>query len=455
MNGFSGKDYPVVIGIDFGTTFSGAAFAFTLAEDGRTPDIIDILKWPRSPGSYPKTATTLLYQTSPAIEAPIDWAESANEKFRNPRIARTHQLVSRFKLFLDESLASNPSSPRVLPVLPPGKTVVDVIADYLRCLHKYLMLQLGRTFARNYAEDSFRYCLTVPAMWSDQAKTAMRQAAVQAGLIKATDHHDRLLLISEPEAAAIYCENRSDDYSVKPGDRFMICDCGGGTVDLIVFELVEENFPGNGENDVYAGLNRSPPGPRRRLKEVTKGQGLSVGGLFIDQRFREFLERKFASVNISPTKNAMDHMVEYFVDKLKPSFDGVQEQFLNLPAFEGAFGKIAEIDIDSGVMFLNAQDLKEEIFDPIVKAIIELIRAQLEQAEICHTIFMVGGFGTSSYLFEHVREEFEGKGVKAVAMPPRAEMAIVKGAVYFGLDPHIITARVLRRTTSTETIYER
>lgn len=55
----------------------------------------------------------------------------------------------------------------------------------------------------------------------------MRDAAIKAGLIDENDHRDRLMLISEPEAAALYCEKKCDQFNLRHGDRFMICDAGG------------------------------------------------------------------------------------------------------------------------------------------------------------------------------------------------------------------------------------
>ena len=77
-------------------------------------------------------------------------------------------------------------------------------------------------------------------MWSDHAKAAMREAAIRAGLVQRGDHPERLMLISEPEAAALYCEKKSEQFNLVHGQRFMICDAGGGTVDLIVFEIDQQ-----------------------------------------------------------------------------------------------------------------------------------------------------------------------------------------------------------------------
>lgn len=60
----------------------------------------------------------------------------------------------------------------------------------------------------------------------------MREAMVQAGILSIDDPPSRLLLVSEPEAAAIYCGRHCWDMDRL--DKFMIVDAGGGTVDLIV-----------------------------------------------------------------------------------------------------------------------------------------------------------------------------------------------------------------------------
>lgn len=78
-------------------------------------------------------------------------------------------------------------------------------------------------------------------MWSDKAKATMREAAIMAGLIQEDDHRDRLMLISEPEAAALYCEKKCEQFNLKHNDRFMICDAGGTQQDFFFFFLLTNN----------------------------------------------------------------------------------------------------------------------------------------------------------------------------------------------------------------------
>ena len=67
-----------------------------------------------------------------------------------------------------------------------------------------------------------------------------------------------MTLIKEPEAAALYTIN-SLDFTLNAGDAFVICDAGGGTVDLISYEVVQikpvlqlkELVPGTGTEYRY------------------------------------------------------------------------------------------------------------------------------------------------------------------------------------------------------------
>ena len=53
------------------------------------------------------------------------------------------------------------------------------------------------------AED-VRWVVTVPAIWRQQAKQFMREAAYQADIASARQP-DQLVIALEPEAASVYC----------------------------------------------------------------------------------------------------------------------------------------------------------------------------------------------------------------------------------------------------------
>ncbi|KAF9343397.1 hypothetical protein BGX26_005811 [Mortierella sp. AD094] len=131
----------------------------------------------------------------------VEWGWKSKLLMESPTASKYTQLY-QYKPYLDENIAMTPWREKV--------SVPNAISDYLRALHEYAADTVLQEFGRSYSRKSFRYCLTVPAMWSDKAKDVMRKAAIRADLITAADHPDRLTLVSEPEAAALYCEKHAN-----------------------------------------------------------------------------------------------------------------------------------------------------------------------------------------------------------------------------------------------------
>ncbi|KAI9271873.1 hypothetical protein BDA99DRAFT_602596 [Phascolomyces articulosus] len=451
-------EYKVVIGYDFGTTYSGAAYAFTHT----TPtEVFDIQNWPYKIGNFfPKVPTLSVYprcnqQQSTRLSSCStlsDWGHGSKKAMLKPGATKQSVLLSQFKLHLDESLDR--------PPLENGLTPVQAVADYLAALHEHTLQELSRSFAQNYYPETFRYCLTVPAVWSDKAKNMMRQAAILAGLILPSDPPDRLTLISEPEAAALYCEETmADQIQLQDNDRIMICDAGGGTVDLIVFQV---NFIQSAYNEYNDGekndgdKNIPPKRKKRQLKEVTKGLGESCGSVFLDALYQELLETKLGSRvmnKINPRE--MNEMMDYFIENIKPGFNLMDDYYVTLPRsieVEDLPASLVDEDdgsLEEGTLKLTGQELKEHVFDPVVNRVLSLIEQQYEQIpdRQLNFLFLVGGFGSSRYLYERIRSVFQGTKVKQIVCPAeRAALAVVRGAVYYGMNPRIVVSRISRRT---------
>ncbi|KAF9278847.1 hypothetical protein BGZ68_008320 [Mortierella alpina] len=413
MPGGETQSYPIIMAIDWGTTYSSMAYAYQ--QDG---EVHEVSTWPKQTHNYPKVPTCNLY--GPGSNEILEWGYPAKLAITKPPY-KNHVLLSKYKLHLDD--ASGPHPP-----LPNGLTVVDAIADYLRLFHAHVVQTVLKGFGAAFEQQHIQYCLSVPAMWTDNAKAMMRQAALQAGMISPLDPPHRLLLISEPEAAALYCEKKCDQFSIGHGQRFMICDAGGGTVDLIVFEVAV-----------------GPHG--RTLREVTRGSGHSCGSIFLDERMEALLRKRFAKWQEKGLTAAnWVQLMETFIHNVKPLFDGVEDQYITMPAVPGR-ADLTDYDIglEDGVLTITAEEMKREVFDPVVNDVLRLIQHQLQQTHFqCHAIFLVGGFGCSSYLHTRVQAEF-GSRVSMIGVPPRAELAVVRGAAYAGLMPRTITQRVARR----------
>ena len=103
-----------------------------------------------------------------------------------------------------------------------------------------------------------------------QAKT--RACAEAAGMGKGTALH----IISEPEAAALYALDAMNPHNLKVGNTFVLCDAGGGTVDLVTYTV-------------------SALKPILKLSEATPGTGSLCGASFLNRKFQEFMESRFGS----------------------------------------------------------------------------------------------------------------------------------------------------------------
>ena len=217
----------LVVAIDFGTTYSAVAFGW-FNPDGRSSiarlaeDIQVVKSWPfsGSGGTTEKIPTVLSYIKK---DSPL-W--SGYVKSHHPQ-------VRHFKLGLQKGLETH--YPSDWPLFPLStlqaalseEKAVNYTSDFLKCLLSYvkdscLPSQLTASFLRN---QRISYVLTVPAIWSDNAKALTREAAQRVGIPR-----DRLQLVTEPEAAALFCATKNVQMGLQPSDRFMVCDAGGGTV---------------------------------------------------------------------------------------------------------------------------------------------------------------------------------------------------------------------------------
>jgi hypothetical protein len=111
--------------------------------------------------------------------------------------------------------------------------------------------------------------LTVPASFDEEARELTRRAAEQAGLHCVT-------LLEEPQAAFYaWLESQGDAWRkrIKVGDLVLVCDVGGGTTDLSLITVLEEN------GDLA-------------LKRVAVGEHILLGGDNMDLALARLLQQK-------------------------------------------------------------------------------------------------------------------------------------------------------------------
>ncbi|KAF4439111.1 hypothetical protein F53441_12662 [Fusarium austroafricanum] len=369
----SNKDR-IIIALDFGTTYSGVAYCF--CNSVNRPVASSVLDWEGLEG-----------RTQPKVPTAITYAAEDNSKFKwGGQLTWRDDHVRGVKLLLDPTQTMPSCLPSAnikgeLKKLP--KDVVDVAADFLEAMYKHAMKKIQSKVRRGYLELCEKsFVLSVPAVWSDKAMESTIQAAKKAGIHPVT-------LIKEPEAAALYTF-MTQERSLNPGDCFVVCDAGGGTVDLISYEVVATE-------------------PSLKLTEIIPRKGLN-------KRFAEAVQHLIGDEQWSRLKNdpAWKIAERQFDQEIKTKFTG-------------------DLDGDFVVNFPRAklQDEVEEGLEADSWFMPGLVNEQVQAATIKRSgksvqgIFLVGGFGASQYLKARIEQAYP---TIEVIQPDDAWAAIAKGA---------------------------
>ncbi|BAY38837.1 hypothetical protein NIES2111_31860 [Nostoc sp. NIES-2111] len=137
------KSINLVIGIDFGTSRSGYAYAFT--DDTKIYGKTD---WSGAPAPYPKTQSHLLY--SPDGEV-IAWGFDARKKLAElQKDADKYMFFQNFKMQLRESRQNNANGFVITTKNRKNIVVIDLIADYLRLLKDLALKEIKEIKILNY-----------------------------------------------------------------------------------------------------------------------------------------------------------------------------------------------------------------------------------------------------------------------------------------------------------------
>ncbi|KAK3293461.1 uncharacterized protein B0H64DRAFT_465729 [Chaetomium fimeti] len=444
----------LIVGVDFGTTFSGVAAVYT-----GTPDDVEIIKtWPGGNGITSDKVPTEISYDLPA-DAAAGTAPTVKWGFQfRPEESRLRCI----KLFLDRSqkLPFYVSPLETAAQLKRyNKTVVDAVSDYLTQIYKHTMDTLRRRYGESFmASTKVDFVLTCPAVWSDAAKNTTLQAAERAGM----GSQSQIQMISEPEAAAVYTLKAIQPNHLKVGDNFIVCDGGGGTVDLIAYKIV----------------SLKPI----RVEESAVGTGGLCGSAFLNYRFEEHVKNRIGQTRFDEMKTKKGKTwqmgLRYFEEFVKRNFNEDEHQEVNVP-FPG-LPDDEEAGLDSGFLVMSAEQIKD-IFDPVVKEVCDLVQGQVDtlraKGGVVSGIILVGGFGQSDYLYRRLKNHFTSAAPPPyskiptnanantdlsehpsieVMQPVYAWTAVVRGAVLRGLEGNMVISRKSRMHygTSYATIYD-
>lgn len=465
----------VVVGLDFGTSFSG--FAYALRAD---PDKIFIFyDWPKQAEGgglrYCKTKTNLLYYAGASDDPEEtfelrDWGWPAFVRYTSANLSVAEsdgsttdldfEVVQDFEIDLtacpgsEKKPASSagyflslfklhlaPNQAYTAPALPRGLTAKRAIADFLSRIAKLILEEVQNSFGDYISLDDVQWCLTVPAIWDDIAKKEMRECSELAGLVqgplsKDTGSPHSLRLFVEPEAASVYCQDwlrprtvKDNSSLLRKGSKFLVVDCGGGTVDLVLHEKLGA-------------------APTLSVREVQESSGDLCGGSRVDDEFLQFLRRKISCF----TRFEREHPTIVLAvlkdwEEIKDRFDGEHgDEDMVLPPklaemWESTYQGASLFAQSCDELKLTNDDL-ESIFNPTVTRILELIEERM--VPDLNAIMVVGGFSGSPYLMKRIRDTFGSR--VAVYRPPNPGSAVCRGAVMMGTRSDIVVSRISKKT---------
>lgn len=408
----------LIIGIDFGTTYSGVAWATPY--DFEQEQINLIHSWPGMGLEKGKAPTELYYDDGqiywgyeiPPDADPVQWFKLLLLKEDDlDNELRNSEYVRRGRRMLRDT----------------GKTSTDLVADYLRLLWEHVIDTICRDRGDAAVDGmKFHVVLTVPAIWKGYARQRMEDAVAQAGIMDSRPAgKTELSFVTEPEAAALATLYNNPNPS-KAGDVFIICDAGGGTVDLISYNVT-----------------RASPVV---MEEAVEGTGGLYGSIFIDEAFEKMSQRRLGPKWSNLSKTGIKELVKgEWQQAIKPQYksqaNSKRQYTVGIPA--EAFNSKAELTdsskephIKMGRFHLTGEHIEALFaysFEGIDTLIDEQIREVKKKKSLDVTdIILVGGLGASPYLYQHLKDRHGPKINVLQSTGTKPWTAICRGAVYKG-----------------------
>ena len=458
-----------IVGIDLGTTNSALARCNATATGEERP--IEVRSIPQLVNPNEVAERTLL-PSFLYIPGELDFPKGSltlpwepEPKFVIGELARKRGAESPNRLIASaKSWLSYSGVDRNAPILPwqasedvPKLSPVEASSQFLQYLRTvWDSGEAGEQGELALAEQDV--LLTVPASFDEEARELTRRAAEQAG-------YPHVTLLEEPLAAFYaWLESQGDAWRrrIKVGDLVLVCDVGGGTTDLSLIVVSEEN------GDLT-------------LKRVAVGDHILLGGDNMDLALARVLQQRLAALgNRIETWQLLGLWHQCRIEKEK-LFESPKTQKrpitllgkgtkliggtiktelvredLDQVLVEGFFPKVASGELPALQRRVGFQELglpyaaDPAITKHIARFLSEQVRNSPEAAGIrrgrsglaCPThILFNGGVMKAAVLRDRVvevlnnwlrQEGFDSLGAEQILEAPHLEHAVARGAAYYG-----------------------
>ncbi|KAJ5176311.1 uncharacterized protein N7482_002188 [Penicillium canariense] len=421
--------HKIIVGVDFGTTFTGVSYVDSTKK--AIEDINVIRTWPGPSREQDETWKT---------PSRIAYGQENQNSIEGNNIKWGYQVKPGMKSYSWTKLLLDPERPLLRPFatktdvlegdglmkIPEFKTSArDVCSDYLREIYNYTYAHLEKHNTSAIMNvTALEFWFTVPAIWSDKAKNETYQAAYTAGF--GTRIGDSISMIPEPEAAAVATlsamakDERHIGISV--GDGILICDCGGGTVDIVTYLIKQVR-------------------PDLRFEELLVGTGDKCGSTYIDREFHKWMLKMFGEgfekIKFEKKGPGSRFMKDFEGHKRDFGAMNHSDQTFEVELVIPGAWDSAHYDSENSMVLFGRSEM-ESFFKPVTDQIEALLTKQVRQLReksraSIKKVVLVGGFGDSRHLESILRNWCGRQGIDLLC-PENPQASIVKGAALRGLN---------------------
>ena len=448
--------FEVVVGIDFGS--SGSGFAYSYFDKNK---IIHGQIYGASV-DYKVPTEIILDDNDCVVQFGADCVKYLKEK----GLETGHYFKGiKMELYENKRYITSENSGKVLPL----KLVIQKVLQTIKEI-AIKEISKNRPYLKEKTEK-IKWVVTVPAIWNEHQKSVMMESCIGAGLV--SDKTDKSLFFAlEPEAASLYCSiNKEIDRKYfRKGEYYIVCDLGGGTGDIVA-HLVGYN---NSLNEIFPSC-----GGNYGSNEIDKNLFKDViMKLFGCQDFDTFY-MKYKKKNEGEDDNEKGELFNDWSElerEIKDFKEGITlskiENNTKYPINVSLFQEIFDDDVDindlvneyndniyDSSLLLSVKKMKKKwIIEFPYEIIFNYMKTQayfiseiingINLKEEIKTIIFVGGYCSNEILVNLIKDDL--KKINSYLQPSNPSLAVMEGAVLFGIEPSTISMRKAKYTIGQE-----
>ena len=410
-NALENKNNLTIVGIDFGSTFSGYSIIYNSDINFEDSDSNQVI------------SSELIIDKETEIGLRI--GNKAHYFSKNRIISENKLYFCKFKKNLDPKNVNNYAESNI----PEGVKVnlENIIKGYLVLLKEEILMN---NRIRNTNINDIKWILTVPPLWDDKGKKFMKEVAKKAGMINVE-------IALEPEAAslAIFHDKSIKKKFLETGKSFLLVDAGGYTVDISANKIMDKHH---------------------NLEQLIKPTSYTFGSNLINEKIIEIIEKVYGKDKIEQVKKndyeAWEKTLDEIEEKKKEIDSNTAENFkIKIKFYKGKCSYMSDtcVGVFNGTKIPYSSTYIDIPSKIIIDIISEIAFNIVNQINRCFTktnqnidlIVLTGGFSNCKIFEQKIRDNFRGS-LKELVFLKSPQETVMKGAVIFGLRPNQILYRI-------------